>query len=120
MIIDRWEYVRCTLIDIHDGDTITVNIDVGFRVTMMNMKLRLHGINAPELGRPGGAEARDYLKSLLIAPVVRIRTIQDRTEKFGRWLAIVFTDANPANPDETVNDLMISSGHAVPYMTLQV
>jgi endonuclease YncB( thermonuclease family) len=48
---------------VHDGDTITVDIDLGFAVHT-RQHVRLLGCNAIELAQPGGAEARDHLASL--------------------------------------------------------
>jgi micrococcal nuclease len=41
-------YYKCTLIKVIDGDTIDVDIDLGFGVTLSNQRLRLYGINTPE------------------------------------------------------------------------
>jgi endonuclease YncB( thermonuclease family) len=51
--------------DVHDGDTITVDIDLGLGVWKHGASLRLYGCNARELKDPGGAEARDNLAALL-------------------------------------------------------
>ena len=41
-------YYKCKLIKVIDGDTIDVDIDLGFGVTLSNQRLRLYGINTPE------------------------------------------------------------------------
>jgi micrococcal nuclease len=41
-------YYNCTLLKVIDGDTIDVDIDLGFGVTLSNQRLRLYGINTPE------------------------------------------------------------------------
>lgn len=51
--------------DVHDGDTITVDIDLGLHTWKHRISLRLYGCNARELKDPGGAEARDNLAALL-------------------------------------------------------
>lgn len=93
--------------DIHDGDTITVIADLGFRVSFKT-PIRFNGINAPELKTPEGIVSRDYLKSILPTKVI-VKTYKNPTDKYGRWLADIF------DGDTNINEQMISSGHAVFY-----
>jgi len=51
---------RAKLVRIHDGDTITVVLDQGFRDTK-EIDLRLFGVHAPELKEVGGPETRDFV-----------------------------------------------------------
>lgn len=61
-----WEY-RARVVRVHDGDTCTVLLDLGLRVTT-TVSVRLAGVYAPELSQPGGPECRDLLAALLAAP----------------------------------------------------
>ena len=63
-LIDYW--YEATVIDNHDGDTVTVDIDLGHRIRTTDA-IRVRGINAPELSQPGGKEARDFLSALIPA-----------------------------------------------------
>jgi endonuclease YncB( thermonuclease family) len=69
-----------TVLSVHDGDTFTADVDVGFSVRIRT-PLRLRGCNAIELGQPGGQQARDHLASLLVGQVVTVSTV--RPDKFG-------------------------------------
>lgn len=93
-----------------DGDTLDVDLDLGCTVHV-RVPLRLEHINAPEHGTPAGDAATAYLRGLL--PVGRLVTVETRrTEKYGRRLAVVhLDDGDPA----TVNERIVSTGHAVPY-----
>lgn len=103
-----YEYAA-TVVDVHDGDTITVDIDLGLDMCARSQKLRLNGINAPELNTPAGKLAREYLADILLpAPDVTVQTIKDRREKYGRYLAVVI-DSSGRN----LNELLVSSGHAL-------
>lgn len=116
-----YEY-RAFVRDVHDGDTVTVDIDLGFDTWIHSRHIRMLGINAPELkDKPAGPDARDYLRGILpVDTVVMIRTHKDQVDKYGgrydgtiitgHWLNDVLV--NQVN----VNDLMISSGHAVRYV----
>ena len=62
-----YEY-RCTIIKVVDGDTVDVDIDLGFGVWMRNERVRLHGIDTPE-SRTRDLEEKKYgllAKSFLI------------------------------------------------------
>jgi len=104
-----YEY-RAHVRSVYDGDTIRADVDCGFGIWTANQPLRLLGIDAPELGQPGGKEARDYLRGVLpIGTEVVIRTVKDEREKYGRLLAAISLNG------EDVNLTMIQTGHAKPY-----
>lgn len=98
--------------EVYDGDTITVDIDLGLKVWVHGEKLRLHGINAPELRGDTydlGLCARDYLRTLVLGQVITIVTKKDTREKYGRYLGDVFVGSDNLN----VNEEMVRAGHAV-------
>lgn len=93
---------------IHDGDTVRLDVDLGFGIWKRWERFRLTGIQAPELGTPAGNAARYWLRDLLpIGQEVRIVTEEDDQEKYGRYLATIFLG------DLNVNDHLVDSGHAV-------
>ncbi len=108
-------YYRAKVVYIYDGDTITVDIDLGLKVFVHGEKIRLNRIDTPELRgdeRPEGLEARDYLRSILMNKEIFIETIKDRKGKYGRYLGEIYL------PDErgkliNVNDLLVEKGYAV-------
>jgi len=115
-----YEYKVDRVIRAIDGDTIVAKIDLGFHVSV-KQTFRLHGINAPEVRGSGltpeqreiGKEATTFLEQSMLAywPLT-IRTIKDRTGKYGRYLAVIYgvkSDGTPVN----INDLMVEEGHAV-------
>ena len=98
--------------EVYDGDTITADIDLGFKVWRRDEKLRLFGIDAPEVRgetRPAGLQARDALRSRILNRDVIVCTIKDKTGKYGRYLAEVFLDG------ENINAWLVAEGHAIPY-----
>ena len=99
------------VVAVHDGDTITASIDLGFHVMLFQQQVRLLGCNARELSEPGGLEARDNLRALLpSAPAtVTIRTV--RPDKFGGRY-----DAQITLPDGTdLVSKLIADGWAAPW-----
>jgi len=97
---------------VHDGDTFTVDIDLGFGVWLKDQIIRLYGINAPEVKgefRSLGFTSRDRLSELTINKEIILETIKDKKEKYGRWLGIVLVDG------KNVNDLLVEEGFAKRY-----
>jgi micrococcal nuclease len=78
----------CIVVDVHDGDTIKVDLDLGFDMWIKSLSLRLYGINAPELNTPAGKVSAAFLKKLLpVGTACVVETIKDKQEKYGRILA---------------------------------
>ena len=106
-----YEY-RAFVRKVYDGDTVTVDIDLGFDVVLKNQKIRLVRINAPEVRgkeRPEGLKARDVLRAKIGNSWIKIKTQKDKKGKYGRWLGEIWLE------DLCVNDWLISEGYAVPY-----
>ena len=77
-----WE---ARVVGITDGDTITVeSASGGDRV-----KIRLHGIDAPELRQPYGQAAKSFLMSTVLFKKVDVQPTPQRTDRYGRVVAIV-------------------------------
>jgi micrococcal nuclease len=97
---------------VYDGDTVTLDIDLGFDVVLREQKVRLLRINAPEVRgeeRELGLTSRDALRKRIANKWVVLRTERDKKEKFGRWLGEIWFEG------ECVNDWMLAEGHARVY-----
>lgn len=105
-----YEY-NCTVMKVIDGDTVDVAIDLGLRI-FNQTRIRLYGINAPELNTEEGKQAKARLSELMpVGGEFILRTIKDRKEKYGRYLGI-FVDSD----GHEVSQRMISEGLAVVYL----
>lgn len=105
---------RAIITDVYDGDTCTADIDLGFGIWMRKQKLRLWGINTPEMrGAATGSTARDRVRELILHKEVILETQQDKAEKYGRWLATVWVTENDSIIN--VNELLIDEGLAKSY-----
>lgn len=62
---------RGTVVEVHDGDTLTVEIDRGFD-DFSRKRVRLRGCNARELFMSGGEEAGQYLRHLTLGGSVLV------------------------------------------------
>jgi len=103
---------RAIVKSVHDGDTFTADIDLGFGVWLKDQNIRMHGINAPELRgefRSLALTSRDRLSELTINKEIILETIKDKKEKYGRWLGIVMVDG------KNINQTLIEEGFAKPY-----
>jgi micrococcal nuclease len=113
-----WTY-RCKLKKVIDGDTVDVDIDLGFGIWQMNERVRIMGIDTPEsrtrnkIEKKFGLAAKARLKSLLGPKPVLRTTISKKGEdmkgKFGRVLGDFLIKDNP------VSEIMCREGHAVAY-----
>ena len=93
-----------TVLDVHDGDTMTVAPMGAVRTPL---KIRLYGIDAPELEQKGGPQSRDHLLSL-VRPGQDVEVIKMSTDKYGRTVALVATD-------RVLNADMLEAGQAWAY-----
>lgn len=67
--------------------------------------------NAPELNTPEGIAARDWLAARLAGAELVARTVADRTEKFGRWLVVLYA-RRATDQWANVNAELVAAGHA--------
>ena len=74
---------KAKIIDVYDGDTVTAMVDLGF-LHFQEMKLRLYGIDTPELRgeeREQGIIVRDILREMVLGKEVTIRSYKDKQGK---------------------------------------
>ena len=102
-----------------DGDTIDVDIDLGFDVSLTK-RVRLAGVDTPEsrtkdeYEKKLGLEAKEWLKHKLEgAKDIIIKTeLPDSTEKYGRILGWLYIN----NETASLNERMIQEGYAWSYL----
>jgi len=107
-----YEY-NATVEKIYDGDTITVTIQLGFGV-FKTEKLRLKGIDAPELRgdeRPFGLVSRDRLRELILGEEIIVKTFKDKKGKYGRYIADIYYNSD--NGIFCVNDWLVENKLAI-------
>ena len=109
-----YEY-KAIVASIYDGDTIRVDIDLGFSIWMKNESIRLYGLDAPEIRgseRSSGLITRDELIKLIpIGSTITLKTIKDSKEKYGRYLGIIISDTGV-----NVNDYLLTNQLAIEYI----
>jgi micrococcal nuclease len=114
-----FEYYVKKVTKVVDGDTIDVEIDLGFDISFSS-RVRLAGIDTPEsrtadkAEKALGLEAKAYLKAAIdSAKSIVIKTEKmDSSEKYGRILGWVYINGDTVS----LNDMMINDGYAWGYM----
>ena len=111
-----YEY-NAKLIRIYDGDTVWVDLDLGFGIWLRNQAIRLKGINTPEVRgseKAEGIRSRDKLGELLWRDsFLIIKTSKDNQRgKYGRILGEIFIKSE----ERSVNQILLDEGYAVEYM----
>ena len=104
-------YVYHARVDaIHDGDTLTAYISLGFEIAKNAQRIRLLGLNCPELNTPAGKAAQRWLAAKILGKWVILQTEKDHDDKFGgRKLGRVWLGG------ECINQSLIAAGHAAPW-----
>lgn len=114
-----YEYRVKQLLKVVDGDTIDVEIDLGFDISITK-RVRLAGIDTPEsrttdkYEKSLGLEVKALLKQRLAdATSIVIKTEKpDSSEKYGRVLGWLYLDG----AETSFNETMIASGYAWSYL----
>ena len=116
------------LIEVIDGDTVDLLIDLGFGVHVKE-RCRLYGIDAPEMPTEAGKAAKAYLESLIgasselfVATRKMPRKPKEKTDKYGRYLAVLYDGSHYIESDAgesslnmmqgSINFTMVYTGHA--------
>ena len=116
-----YEY-RCKVTRVVDGDTVDVDIDLGFGVWMHKQRIRLHGIDTPESRtrdldeKKYGLIAKEHIKSFMpVGSMQTLVTVKDKAGKYGRILGKFLIYDKKTDAQMTINDWMIREHHAVAY-----
>jgi len=120
-----YEY-HATVTKVVDGDTVVVDVDLGFDIIFSNQKVRLLGVDTPEsrtsdkVEKVFGLVSKDFCKRFVAAcgnkVIIRTHiskgTDDSGREKFGRLLGEII---NPGTK-EVLNDQLIAKNYAVRYL----
>lgn len=111
---ERCFFYRANVVDIYDGDTIRVDIDLGFNMSLKNLKVRLSGIDTAEIKskdevlKSKALQARDWLRLQCLGKEIYLES--NGLDKYGRWLGKVYT-----KEEICLNDELIKLGFALEY-----
>lgn len=113
---------RAKVIRVYDGDTITLELDLGFHIKITE-NCRLYGIDAPEVRGPTrkeGLASRDFLRKLILSKQVLVTTFKDKQGKYGRYIVKLFLEEYSEEYLNyvslkclSINDILVKAGHAI-------
>jgi micrococcal nuclease len=120
-----YEY-KCNIVKVIDGDTVDVDIDLGFGMWMLDERVRIMGIDTPEsrtrdlVEKKFGLAAKKRLKELLGKSAVLATQVnkngEDMKGKFGRILGDFNVYDLTTDSWRKSGEVLISEGHAVAYL----
>ena len=114
-------YYAAQVTEVYDGDTLTVDLDLGLGLWRHGQTIRLWRVNTPEVKgaeKERGLQVRDFVCKMVLNKPILLRTIldrrgEDRTEKFGRLLGeVLIEDEN--GEQINLNDLLLAQGMGLP------
>jgi micrococcal nuclease len=124
-----YEY-KCKILRVVDGDTVDIDIDLGFGIWVHKERVRMMGIDTPEsrtrdlTEKQFGLASKARLKELLPIGSIQIlkteidKSGEDKKGKFGRVLGDFLIERNVSGSYEQnvrVTSIMIEEGHGVKY-----
>ena len=116
-----YEY-RCKIVRVVDGDTVDVDIDLGFGIWMHKERIRVYGIDTPEsrtrdvTEKVFGKLATEAVKTFLPEGSMQtLVTVQDKAGKFGRVLGKFLIYDAKEDRQKTLNEWMVKNHFAVEY-----
>ena len=118
-------YTMVEVADVVDGDTLDLRLtrDIGFYFTATAfVRCRLLGCDTPERGKAGWTEATEFTRNWCESRAGRIEAVTYKADHpvplpdggFGRWL-VNLLDGDVLEDGESLSDLLLDTGHAVPY-----
>jgi micrococcal nuclease len=110
---------KCKIIKVLDGDTVDIDLDLGFKIILANQRVRMAGVDTPE-SRTSIAEekVRGQLSKKKLAEklpvgswqIIETQKPDSNDDKFGRILGVFILEDGTR-----VNDWLIQNNYAVPY-----
>jgi micrococcal nuclease len=110
---------KCKINKVLDGDTVDIDLDLGFNIVLANQRVRMAGIDTPESRttnkeeKPRGLLSKKKLAEKLPIgswQIIETQRSDNNDDKFGRILGVFILEDGTK-----VNDWMIKNNYAVPY-----
>jgi micrococcal nuclease len=110
---------KCKINKVLDGDTVDIDLDLGFNIILANQRVRMAGVDTPESRttnkeeKPRGLLSKKKLAEKLPVgswQVIETQRSDNNDDKFGRILGVFILEDGTK-----VNDWLIKNNYAVPY-----
>jgi micrococcal nuclease len=110
---------KCKINKVLDGDTVDIDLDLGFNIVLSNQRVRMAGVDTPESRtankeeKPRGLLSKKKLGEKLPVgswQIIETQRSDNNDDKFGRILGVFILEDGTK-----VNDWLIQNNYAVPY-----
>jgi micrococcal nuclease len=110
---------KCKINKVLDGDTVDIDLDLGFNIVLVNQRVRMAGVDTPESRtsnkeeKPRGLLSKKKLAEKLPVgswQIIETQKSDNNDDKFGRILGVFILEDGTK-----VNDWLIQNNYAVPY-----
>jgi len=110
---------KCKINKVLDGDTVDIDLDLGFNIVLANQRVRMAGVDTPESRttnkeeKPRGLLSKKKLAEKLPIgswQIIETQRSDNNDDKFGRILGVFMLEDGT-----NVNDWLIKNNYAVPY-----
>jgi micrococcal nuclease len=115
---------KCKVLKVVDGDTVDVDIELGFGIVLTDERVRVMGIDTPEsrtsdkvedlFGEAAKARVKELMEGEVILITQEDKHGEDMKGKFGRILGDFYVERYEGTR-EKLTEVMIDEGHCVPY-----
>jgi micrococcal nuclease len=110
---------KCKINKVLDGDTVDIDLDLGFNIILANQRVRMAGVDTPESRtankeeKPRGLLSKKKLAEKMPVgswQIIETQRSDNNDDKFGRILGVFILEDGTK-----VNDWLIQNNYAVPY-----
>jgi len=110
---------KCKINKVLDGDTVDIDLDLGFNIVLANQRVRMAGVDTPESRttnkeeKPRGLLSKKKLAEKLPVgswQIIETQRSDNNDDKFGRILGVFILEDGTK-----LNDWLIKNNYAVPY-----
>jgi endonuclease YncB( thermonuclease family) len=110
---------KCKINKVLDGDTVDIDLDLGFNIVLVNQRVRMAGVDTPESRtankeeKPRGLLSKKKLAEKLPIgswQIIETQRSDNNDDKFGRILGVFILEDGTK-----VNEWLIQNNYAVPY-----
>ena len=119
-----YEY-RATVLKVIDGDTVDVDIDLGFGIVLKDERVRIMGIDTPEsrtrdkvedlFGEAAKARVKELMGESVVLKTQINKNGEDMKGKFGRILGDFKVYHSATDSWRMLTEILVEEGHAVAY-----
>ena len=119
-----YEY-RATVLKVIDGDTVDVDIDLGFGIVLKDERVRIMGIDTPEsrtrdkvedlFGEAAKARVKELMGESIVLKTQINKNGEDMKGKFGRILGDFKVYHSSTDSWRMLTEILVEEGHAVAY-----